>query len=143
MKVKLCCVLMLLAISLYACTPNEKKIIFPNGKISLSIQVEDHNETGYGKALFYIKDIEGQSEKSILSSATLSIETEQQKFDNLKLLSVSEALPIEERLIANRNQRFSFNTSYCVGRAQTPKRISGSRCNHCSKKRKYMVYRRT
>lgn len=101
----------LLAIGLYACTPGEKKVVSPDGKISLSVQVEDSNEKGYGKALFSIDYTEGEFIKNILSNAVLGMETGKQKFDHLKLLSVSEDLSINEnyRMITGKK-------SHCTNR---------------------------
>lgn len=96
MKTTLIYVLILLVIGLYACTPDEEKTVSPNGKLSLSVQVKGSNGDGYGKALFAIDYMGGKTAQKILSGAALGMETEKQKFDNLKLLSVSNALPVND-----------------------------------------------
>ncbi|MDR2915582.1 MAG: glycoside hydrolase family 97 N-terminal domain-containing protein, partial [Tannerella sp.] len=118
MKTILCCVyalgksmrtvaIALLAIGLYACMPGEKKIVSPNGKINLSVRIEDSNGKGYGKALFTIDYMEGMYTKNILYDAVLGMEAGQRKFDDLKLLSVSDDLPINEdyRMITGKKSR--------------------------------------
>lgn len=96
MKTKFSCALILLTIGLYGCTPDEKRTVSPNEKLSLSVQIEDNDGDGYGKALFTIDYMEGKTVKNILSGVALGMETEKQKFDNLKLLSVSKALPVND-----------------------------------------------
>lgn len=73
-----------------------EKLTSPNGKVILSVGIDTPNETGYGKALFAIGYKDGKSSKSILSKGVLGIETERQKFSELKLRSVSGISKISE-----------------------------------------------
>lgn len=73
-----------------------EKLTSPNGKVILSVGIDTPNETGYGKALFAIGYKDGKSSKSILSKGVLGIETERQKFCELKLRSVSGISKISE-----------------------------------------------
>lgn len=98
MNTKLCSTLILLcllAISFSSCASAEE-LVSPNGKVILSVYIDTPNETGYGKALFTIGYNDGKSSKSILSKGVLGIETEQQKFCELKLRSVSGVSKINE-----------------------------------------------
>ena len=98
MNTKLCSTLILLcllAISFSSCASAEE-LVSPNGKVILSVCIDTPNETGYGKALFTIGYNDGKSSKSILSKGVLGIETEQQKFCELKLRSVSGVSKINE-----------------------------------------------
>ncbi|MDH6342239.1 hypothetical protein M2480_002067 [Parabacteroides sp. PFB2-12] len=96
MKPIYCCIIPLMFLFLSSCTSDPGKIVSPNGKIALTVQVEDTQESGYGKALFYIDYLAGSQTKRLLSDVVLGVETEQYKFDHLKLMAVSDALPINE-----------------------------------------------
>ncbi len=86
----------LLTTGLSACSSNKTGIQSPNKKIALSVQVENKSEKGYGNARFTIDYRDGKAVKNILTGATIGMETDKQTFRNLKLLSVSEALPVNE-----------------------------------------------
>ena len=83
-------------IGLYAYSSDETEIQSPNKRLTLTIEVENANPEGYGAALFSINYADGKATKSILSRAALGMETDRQTFRNLKLHSVSEAMPVIE-----------------------------------------------
>lgn len=99
MKTKLCSIVMLfclLAITSSSCASANEELVSPNGKVILSVCIDDTNGSGYGKALFSVNYNDGKSSKNILSKGVLGIETERQKFYELKLHSVSDARRISE-----------------------------------------------
>jgi len=85
----------LLAIN-FSCASAGEQLASPNGKVFLSVSINDTNESGYGKALFTVNYKDGKSFKSILSKGILGIETERQEFCELKLRSVSDVRQIGE-----------------------------------------------
>ncbi len=99
MKTTLCSIVnifCLLAITFFSCTSTGEELVSPDGKITLSVTVGDTNEKGFGKAFFTVDYNDGKSSKSVLSKGILGIETEQQKFCELKLTSVSDIRQISE-----------------------------------------------
>lgn len=108
---------------LSSCVSDTKELVSPNGKIVLSVCVDENNEAGYGKALFTIDYNDGKSSKSILSKAALGIETEQQKFSDLKLCSVSAVEQINEdyRMITGKRSHCTNKGSQRIYRFENEK----------------------
>jgi len=99
----------LVALVLYPCSSKAMETQSPNGKINLSVQVENTNSNSFGDAVFIINYNDGNTTKNILSGAYLSMETDRQTFRNLKLLSASKSLPITENY-----QMITGKKSHCT-----------------------------
>ncbi len=98
-----------LVIGLYACSSKEMEIQSLNRKITLTVQVENANPGGYGNTLFNLNYADKNTVKNFLSNATLGIETNRQTFRNLKLLSVSKAVLVDENY-----QMITGKKSHCT-----------------------------
>lgn len=70
--------------------------ISPNGKIYVSVYVEPSPNNNYGQAYFNVNYLEGKSKKQLFSKASLGLCTEQQRFNNIRLVSVSAPESINE-----------------------------------------------
>lgn len=99
----------LLSIGLYSCSSKEKEVQSPNGKISLSVQTENSNPDGYGNPFFTINYTDGNTSKNILSKAVIGMETDRQTFRDLKLISASKPLPVNENY-----QMITGKKSHCT-----------------------------
>lgn len=80
-----------------ACEQPTKDTISPNGKISVSVHVEQSPGKSYGQAYFNISYAQGQSKRSLFNRAKLGLSTDQQDFaDLVRIVSVSSPKSINE-----------------------------------------------
>lgn len=97
---------------LCSCTPKDT-LESPNGKIQLSVKVDNATDKGWGNASFTVEYLNGDKKTIALKEADLGLVTETQDFsNNLKLLSVTDT-----KMIRDDYRMITGKKSHCTNEA--------------------------
>ncbi|MDR2145583.1 MAG: glycoside hydrolase family 97 protein [Tannerella sp.] len=95
------------------CLAKTGKLISPNGKINISVEVENTGNDGYGQVCFTVKYDKNGTSKTVFSQVNLGLKTELQDLGSaLKLVSVSKDKDIEDDYTMISGKR-----SHCTNKA--------------------------